>query len=1416
MKKIVKYFISIIVFVCMFSITSVYAETKNLELVDVKVQSKTASITVEDVALNGNTVTSKIAFNKVNDFVAFELKIKNNDAEEYKVISVEDNNKSENLEISYIYDDNYIKKDETTSVTVKFKYAKELLDKEKISLDNLNIKINFEKSDGKTSEVVVNPTPSISINPTTGVPLLRYILLAIFSTIGLVLVLTKKNKKIGTALLVMSIVAIPFSVIANEKFEISLKFSSIEVIGKEQVPPPTTATLVEGGDISSFTHNKEGAFRKATLEEYNSIKDSLTEENIISTEDSEKIVYIWDIESGTVYYSEADIIYMNENSSYMFTETNYTSIDLTGLDSSKVTTMKGMFDCNSLLTTLDITSFDTTNVTDMSTMFSNTNLEEIDLSTFNTSNVTDMSKMFADNQNLRTIYVFDEWNTNNVTNFDEMFESNWVLIGEKVTAYDWESSYNSSWENPLDPASYAHVDGGEDNPGFLTLKGHVKDFSILLRGEYGFDEKNYYIAGEAKNFRKATLEEYNLVKDTLTDENIVSDEYSPIPTYMWTSGDDAIYYSTASIIYINASASSMFESSTYESINLNGLDSTKVLYMERFVRSSQNLKRIVFGDFDTSNVTTMYEMFEDCYELEELDLSTFDTSKVTNTGYMFDDCESLGTIYVSDKWDLSNVEESYNMFGHTYNITGEKMTVYDSEHTELEYAHVDGGEDNPGYLTLKGHTKDFSVVIKGEDFNNIIKSMDTDNKDFRKATTSEYNLVKDSLTTDNIVSIKGSPIIYMWETDNNVLYYSEVSKVFLNNDSQNLFYDTNLKTIDMSDIYTINVSNAYSMFEYCPKLTTIYVSETWDMSNVSDGWYMFNGTYNILGEKGTTYDENNTGETYAHVDEGASNPGYLTLKGHVKDFALLLSGNDFNQKIYNLDTNEKEFRKATTSEYNLVKDTLTANDIISASNSPYNIYIWETNDSVLYYSNVSTIYLYKDSEEMFSYTNFKVIDLSDFDISYVTDMEDMFKYCEKLTTIYVSETWDMSNVEYIGYMFGDTYNLVGEEKTVYDLYHTDGDYGHVDEGPSNPGYFTLKGHTKNFAFLLSGDDFNQKIYNLDTNEKEFRKATAAEYNDKKNYLTNSNIISAYKSPIEVYMWETSNSVLYYSTASEILLDSDSSDMFNSTGLKTIDISGFNTTNITDTSYMFSSCVNLISIYVSDTLDMSNVQYSYDMFYGLDNIIGEQLTTYDFNHTELEYAHVDEGPSNPGYFTLKGHKADVAFTIDGYDLNSKLHSMETYNKDFRKATTAEYNLVKNSLTEDNEISIVYSPYKVYMWETDNDVLYYSEASNIYLNENCSEFFEYQGFKTIDLSGFNTSHVGFVEYMFGNCENLTTIYVSNTWDASNIEYESSMFYGSENIVGGNGTVYDEDKIDSTYAHIDGGPSNPGYFTDIADKN
>ena len=87
-------------------------------------------------------------------------------------------------------------------------------------------------------------------------------------------------------------------------------------------------------------------------------------------------------------------------------------------------------------------------------------------------------------------------------------------------------------------------------------------------------------------------------------------------------------------------------------------------------------------------------------------------------------------------------------------------------------------------------------------------------------------------------------------------------------------------------------------------------------------------------------------------------------------------------------------------------------------------------------------------------------------------------------------------------------------------------------------------------------------------------------------------------------------------------------------------------------------------------------------------------------------------------------------------------------------------------------------------------------------------------SLDVSGFNTAKVTDMEGMFNRCSSLTTIYGGDGWITSAVENSRMMFYYCTSLVGGQGTTYDVNHIDASYAHIDGGPSNPGYFTEKVD--
>ena len=106
---------------------------------------------------------------------------------------------------------------------------------------------------------------------------------------------------------------------------------------------------------------------------------------------------------------------------------------------------------------------------------------------------------------------------------------------------------------------------------------------------------------------------------------------------------------------------------------------------------------------NTSEVTRMDAMFYRCYKLTSLDLSSFNTANVTDMSEMFRGSSALQTIYVGDGWQLSDMAltVSRNLFNDCTSLVGGQGTAYDANHVDADYAHIDGGPNNPGYFSEK-------------------------------------------------------------------------------------------------------------------------------------------------------------------------------------------------------------------------------------------------------------------------------------------------------------------------------------------------------------------------------------------------------------------------------------------------------------------------------------------------------------------------------------------------------------------------------------------------------------------------------------------------------------------------------------------------------------------------------------------
>ena len=98
-------------------------------------------------------------------------------------------------------------------------------------------------------------------------------------------------------------------------------------------------------------------------------------------------------------------------------------------------------------------------------------------------------------------------------------------------------------------------------------------------------------------------------------------------------------------------------------------------------------------------------------------------------------------------------------------------------------------------------------------------------------------------------------------------------------------------------------------------------------------------------------------------------------------------------------------------------------------------------------------------------------------------------------------------------------------------------------------------------------------------------------------------------------------------------------MFDScSALKSLDLSSFDTSNVTDMSAMFGGCGNLTTIYVKEGTDWSSstkISESKNMFNDCGKLVGGAETKYsEENPQDVTYARVDGGTDAPGYFTVK--------------------------------------------------------------------------------------------------------------------------------------------------------------------------------------
>ena len=1175
--------------------------------------------------------------------------------------------------------------------------------------------------------------------------------------------------------------------------------------------------------LHTATDNKITSAQKFTGEFTDTLRAAAQD---IATSDSDWPVYTW-FDNGIIYYyTEADEVFFNADSSYMFyAMKKLVSVDFnfglaTDVDpdsdgfidnasdpvyiTSEVTTIARMFQDDSALTTLDVSKWDTSNITNMATTFRDaSSLTSLNVSSWDTSKVTKMNNMFHNATALATLDV-SHWDTSNVDDISYIFcntRLNTIAVDSwntsKVTRMSFAFAYTrsltslnvSGWD--VSKVIYASS-MFESASALTTLDVSRWDTGNIVHASHMFDGATSINGLNVTNWNTGKITEMHYMfsnTPSLTALDVSRWDTSKVINFanMFAGASALTYLDVSSWNTGNATnMSDMFNNATsLATLDVSRWNTGKVTITDGMFRQAVSLTTLNVTDWNTGNITNMDRMFLDASGLTTLDVSKWDVAKVKSTSLTFAGASALTALDVSD-WNVGADRNMYFMFAGASSLDGLDVSDWDT-------SSVTNMESMFAGVTFA------SLDISGWDTSNV------------------ENMSGMFRSTTALTGLDFSD----WDT-------SKVERM------GEMFYNAAaITTLDLSSWDTSKVAAMDRMFNNATALTTIYASDQFVVGSSMTSINMFTDSINLVGSNGTTYDANHVTKEYAHIDV-AGNPGYFSEKIVVRK-AILQTGKLVNAAwktlakgsaaTYTEQDNAITSIKKYTGDFTDSIQSTAIDIAVEESESP--VWTWYDNGIVYYHTEADEVFLNTDSGYMFyGMSGLTSIDFNfgvetDVDpdgdgfiasvqdpvyiTSSVTDMRFMFFGASSLITLDVSN-YDTSSVTNMSSMFRAATSL-----TTLDVSNWD----------------TSSVADMNGMFYYASSLTSLDVSNWDTSS-----------------VTNMNNIfrsASSLTSLDVSNWDTS-SVAYMNF------------MFSgASSITSLDVSNWDTSKVTDMHYMFSNASALTTIYASDKFNTNAVINGAYMFEGTSRLVGGNGTVYDADHTDKEYARIDK-PGTPGYFTEKQRAVRKATLKSGseinniwrFTLNADPTSVERFTGTF---TDALQNAAIN-------IAISTSDYPVYTWNSGSTIYYYTEADEVYLNSDSAamfgklsnlrsidfnfglesdvdpdgdgyvglmsepvfitsnvtsmgSMFYYTGITTLDLSGMDTRNVTDMSEMFEGSSSLTTIYASNLFNTNAVTDSSWMFIDATNLTGGNGTTYNSSHTDKEYARIDA-PTTPGYFT------
>ena len=671
------------------------------------------------------------------------------------------------------------------------------------------------------------------------------------------------------------------------------------------------------------------------------------------------------------------------------------------LNTNEVTDMSQMFKACYSLPNIDLTHFNTDKVTEMDQMFyACWSLTTLDLSEFNTSSVATMYQMFMSCNSLQTVYVNCNFTTENCNDNDnQMFAQCAKLAG--ATECDGTSDIGTNRANYVDGylTDIAYARWSDDGKTLTFYSNHDRQ-----SGDFGILHSGYPSWLEDENERYATAthvvfdESFSNARPTscgywfISFQSLEGIEGIEHLNTSETTSMEGMFYGCVVKNNMNLSAlntskvknmSNMFYNAQIPSVSLSGLDCSEVTDMEAMFMNA-SISQIDLTGLRTSKLTSMGSMFEGCQIKDNLDLSGFNTEKVTSMSSLFKNCTATGICLASFK--TSNVTDMSSMFEGCSKLTSLDLTTFNTENVQNNCSMFKDCSSLTS-LTFGNFYVGFSTNLSAM-FQGCSALTSVDLSKFNTA-----NVIDMQYMFDGCKSL-ASLDVSMFDTGNVLNMCNMFSGC------------SSLTELDLMNFSTSNVQTMDNMFAGNSSLVWIFADSKFSTASCTRGNGMFNGCESLLGA--INYDASKTDKNYANCSTGYfadKNKGrntYVRLKNGVLTFyySYYKQSGDYglNSGTEVPGWKGKSFTKVVF-------------DKSFKDQSPWTCRWWfykaYSLTSIEGIENLDVSGT-RNITSMFERCNkLKVLDLSNFYTPNLNIMNNVFKDCYSLTTIYVSDKFQI-------------------------------------------------------------------------------------------------------------------------------------------------------------------------------------------------------------------------------------------------------------------------------------------------------------------------------------------------------------------------------------------------------------------------